>query len=79
MQASTKQQRKQGEEFHLGKEIEDRPGPGIAAADVAIPGRVEIGGLRQAEGADIKQQDTENGDAANKIERDVSLHGPCPV
>ncbi len=79
LKTCAKQQCKQGEEFDLSKEIEDRPRPGIATGNVAIPGRIEISRLRQTEGADIQQQDTENGDAANKIERDVSLHGPCPV
>jgi hypothetical protein len=41
--------------------------------------RVEISGLRQAEGADIEKQDTEDGDAADKVQRDISLHAPCSV
>ena len=79
LQACAKQQGEERKEFDLRKEIEYCPGPGITAGNVAIPRGIEIRRLRQTEGGDIKQQDTENGDAANKIERDVSLHGPCPV
>ncbi len=31
---------------------------------------------RQAEGADIEKQDTEDGDAADKVQRDIS---PCTL
>ena len=79
LQPGTKENGKQREKFYLRKKVEQRPCPGIMQGDVAIPGGIEIGRLRQTKGGDIEQQNAKDGEATDKIERDAPSHvgGSC--
>ena len=74
LQTSPEQQREQREEFDLGEEIEQRPCPGVAGGDIAIPGGVQISRLRKPKGGNVEQKDAEYRQAAYRVEGDISRH-----
>ena len=71
--ACAEEQGEDGHELLVGEDVAQRPDPAVCPGQVAVDGRVGIGGCGHGEALDIHDENAQQGEAAQDVDGDDSL------